>query len=158
MVNDGHCREISCTWILWAMSAYTTLVEFWYLGGGFNEFLDVHPENWGRWSNLTDTFQRVWNHQLVTDISDYTTLVEGSFHIDVVWKKDFPDWWQESLCPKIWGIRQTLTILLTSPISEKRNESFNANRHGIAVCGVSLSSLAFLLVPLGKQMDSPFKK
>ena len=33
------------------------------LGGGFNDFL-FSPLFWGRWSNLTDIFQRGWNHQL----------------------------------------------------------------------------------------------
>ena len=34
------------------------------LGGGFKDFWNFHPENWGRWSNLTNIFQRGWDHQL----------------------------------------------------------------------------------------------
>ena len=43
----------------------------------FQVFFYFHPENWGRWSNLTNIFQRGWNHQLEKEgwlVMDYSWL------------------------------------------------------------------------------------
>ena len=46
---------------------WSKLLSYSYLGGGFKYFWNVHPETWGKWSNLTCAYFSdglVKNHQL----------------------------------------------------------------------------------------------
>ena len=69
--------QVGCSeqWPSWAMTVVvvTPTLPPWRFeglgGGNSNIFFSVHPENWGRWSNLTNMFQMGWNHQLEVHVT-----------------------------------------------------------------------------------------
>ena len=66
-------RTPKCSW--------GTQWEIWCRCGGFKVFFYFHPENWGRFPNLTNIFQRGWNHQPDVIIVDVCSLFEYIWYI-----------------------------------------------------------------------------
>ena len=58
----------------WCSGRRQAILPIAILGGGFKDF-SFSPRNWGRWSNLTNVFERGWNHQLVFCFQSYRCVV-----------------------------------------------------------------------------------
>ena len=90
-----------------------------YLGGGFIKFL-ISPRTLGKWSNLTNIFQRGWNHQLVyLTLQTNTTVGNGKihcttrkFHGGIIQLCKSPTWPEEYLFfVKLMGIVEFIPLV-----------------------------------------------
>ena len=96
-----------------------------FLGGGTSNIFYFHPDPWGKWSNLTNLFQRGWNHHLESLPSEMckycgfrgsVAMVTGIGHFRPVWHWSAGATWERVThmhltLPWIWLVSDFLRIL-----------------------------------------------
>jgi len=106
-------------------SKYLKIARHQNLGGGNSNIFNFHPYL-GKWSNLTNIFQRGWNHQLEMHEQVFSTPLAHHFPVFRGWTARFFRWFQtQNLGKTQFGSTatdgvSTVTITIQYRLPQKR--------------------------------------